>query len=209
MKSLICILLFTSIQVVGLAQTQEEKLRQFEIQNEAARQRQLSVQLDSAIYLSDIGEYLQADEKFRFLLKSMRSVSSDLVFYFGKNSYLTGKYKQSVDWLNKYVQLKGTSGQYSKEAVEWLQKAEADLLKERQSQSQMAATVLSRDYEIDCGPTGKVTCPVCKGSTVIVKKGYMNDTYRTCPYCHKMGYLECNDYNLLLKGQLEPSTTNR
>lgn len=208
MKFFTSILLFASVHF-AVAQTEEEKIRQFEIQNEAANQRQLSAQLDSAIYLSDMGEYLLADEKFRVLLKSTKSVSSDLVFYFGKNSYLIGKNKQSVDWLNKYIQLKGTNGKYSNEAVDWLRKAEADLLKERQSQSQMAALVLSRDYDIDCGPTGKVTCPVCKGSTVIIKKGYMNDTYKTCPYCQKNGYLECSDYNLLLKGQLEPSTTNR
>lgn len=192
-----------------MAQTQEEKIRDFEIQNEAARQQQLSTQLDSAIYLSENGEYQAADEKFRILLKSMRSISSDLVYHFGRNSFLLGKNKQSVDWLNKYIQLKGTSGRYSQEAVDWLKKAETELLKERQKQSRQAAQVLSQDYDIDCGPTGKVTCPVCKGSTVIVKKGYMENTYKTCPYCKQKGFLECNDYNLLLKGKLEPATTNR
>lgn len=192
-----------------MAQTQEEKIRAFELQNEVARQQKLSAQLDSAIYLSESGEYQAADEKFRILLKSMRSISSDLVYHFGRNSFLLGKYKQSVDWLNKYIQLKGTSGQYSQDAVDWLKKAETELLKERQEQSKQAALVLSQDYDIDCGPTGKVICPVCKGTTVIVKKGYMEDTYRTCPYCKQNGYLECSDYNLLLKGKLEPATTNR
>lgn len=190
------------------AQSEQEKIREFELQQNAALQRKLSAQLDSAILLSESGEYIIADEKFRILLKSMRSVSSDLVFHFGKNSLFIGRYKQSVDWLNKYIQLKGTSGQYSKEAVSWLKIAESELMKEKQMQSQQAQLVLSQDYEIDCGPTGKVTCPVCKGSTVIIKKGYMNDTYKTCPYCNKIGFLECVDFNLLLKGQLEPSTTN-
>ena len=139
----------------------------------------------------------------------MRSISSDLVYHFGRNSFHLGKHKQSVDWLNKYIQLKGTSGQYSQEAVDWLKKAETELLLEKQEQSKQAAQVLSQDYDIDCGATGKVTCPVCKGSTVLVKKGYMEDTYRTCPYCKQKGFLDCSDYNLLLKGKLEPTTTNR
>lgn len=209
MKAFASILLFLSIQLIATAQSQEEKIREFELQNEVARQSKLTAQLDSAIFLSDTGEFQAADERFKTLLKSMKSVPSELVYHFGKNSYLLGKYKQSIDWLNKYIQLKGTNGQYSQEAVTWLRKAEADLLQERQSQSQKVALVLSKDYDIDCGPTGKVTCPVCKGSTVIIKKGYMEDTYKTCPYCHKNGYLECQEYNLLLKGQLEPSTTNR
>ncbi len=196
-------------QLVAMAQTQEEKIREFELQNEVARQRKLSAQLDTAIYLSDHGDHEAADLKFRVLLKSMKSISSDLVYHFGKNSFMLGKYKQSVDWLNKYIQLKGTSGQFSQLAVDWLKKAEAELLKEKEEQSKQAAQILSQDYEIDCGPTGKVTCPVCKGSTVIVKKGYMEDTYKTCPYCNKNGFLECSDYNLLLKGKLEPSSTNR
>lgn len=196
-------------QFAAMAQAQEEKIRAFEIQKEAARQQKLSAQLDSAIYLSANGEYQAADDRFRVLLKSMRSISSDLVYHFGKNSFHLGKYKQSVDWLNKYIQLKGTSGQYSQEAVDWLKKAEAELLKEKREQSKQAAQVLSQDYDIDCGPTGKVTCPVCKGSTVIVKKGYMENTYKTCPYCKQKGFLDCDDYNLLLKGKLEPATTNR
>lgn len=188
-------------------QTQEEKIREYEMQRQAADQRKISAQLDSAIYLSDHEEYALADEKFRMLLRSMRSIPSDLVYYFGKNSYHIEKYKQSVDWLNKYIQLKGTSGQYSAEAVEWLHKAETALLKEKQSQSQLAGQVLSQDYDIDCGPTGKVTCPVCKGATVIIKKGYIEDTYRTCPYCNKHGYLTCEEYNQLVRGKLEPSRT--
>src|SRR6185503_5385441 len=126
-----------------------------------------------------------------------------LTYYFGKNSYHIGKYKQSVDWLTKYIQLKGTSGQFSTEAAEWLKKAEHALVDERKSESENAAQVLSRDYVIDCGPSGKVMCPVCSGSTVVVKKNYLQgESYKTCPYCHQQGFLSCAEYNLLLRGQL-------
>lgn len=194
-------------QLTVVAQTQEQRIREFELQREASERQAYKALLDSAILLSQQGEYLLADSKFRQLLRTTKSVPSDLVYHFGENSFYLGNFKQSVDWLNKYIQLKGTTGQYSAQAVERLKSAEEELMKERLVESKQVGQVLSQDYDIDCGPTGKVTCPVCKGSTVIIKKGYVSDTYKTCPYCHKLGYLGCEDYNLLLKGQLQPSTT--
>jgi hypothetical protein len=166
------------------------------------RTRKIIVQIDSAVRLSDEGQYEVADKKFRGILQTIKSVPSDLTYHFGKNSYFLGKYRQSVDWLNKYIQLKGTQGQYSEQAIDWLAKAETELLKEREKESQHAAEVLSGNYYIDCGPTGKVVCPTCKGSAVVVKKNYFGDVYKTCPACHKLGYLTCDEYNKLLKGKL-------
>lgn len=195
----------------GLAycqQTQEEKIRENELQRQAQDQRELNMQLDSAVHASDMGYYSLADEKFRMLLRRMRSIPSNLVFYFGKNSFHLEKYKQSVDWLNKYIQLKGTTGQYSQEALVWLKKSEAALMQQKQTQVKQAAQILSHDYNIDCGPTGKVTCPVCNGTTVIIKRNYLGENYSTCPYCSRLGYLHCEDYNKLLRGELEPNNTN-
>jgi hypothetical protein len=188
----------------AVAQSEQEKMAALEMQKTVSRQQSITMQLDSAILLSHQGEYTAADKKFLFVLKNMRSIPSDLTYHFGVNSFYMKKYKQSVDWLNKYIQLKGTSGQYSEPAVEWLGKAEVELLKEQRAQSAKAGDVLSRDFDIDCGPTGKVTCPACGGTTVIVKKGYFSETYKTCPYCNKKGYLSCEDYNKIVKGELKP-----
>lgn len=208
MKISIITFLVLILQVPSWAQSQEQKIQEFELQRQALDRVKLSQQLDAAILLTEQGDYLLADEKFRMLLRSVKSVPSDLVFHFGKNSFHLGNYKQSIDWLNKYIQLKGTNSQYSQEAVDWLKKAEIELMNEKKLRSEQTRQTFSRDYDIDCGPAGKVICPVCKGTTVIIKKGYMGDTYIPCPFCDKYGYLSCADYNLLLKGQLKPSTTN-
>ena len=194
--------------LTGFAQTEteKEKIRQLEIQRQADRQRAMNVKLDSAVTLMNEGDYQAADEKFLTILKSVKSVPSDITFYFGKNSYFLGKYKQSVDWLNKYVQLKGTSGQFSQETITLKQKAEVELLKEKEQETKQSLQVFAQDYDIDCGPTGKVTCPVCNGSTVIIKKGYITSTYKTCSYCNLKGVLSCEDYNKLLRGELKPSS---
>lgn len=185
-------------------QNEREKIQEMELDRNAQRQRAIRQQLDTAIILMEKEEYLAADEKLNYVLKNIKSVPSDLAYYFGENSFHIGKYKQSIDWLNKYIQLKGTTGQHSQEAVQWLKRAEVERLKEKQTQTLQTQEVLSRDYDIDCGPTGKVTCPVCNGSTVIIKKTYLGETYKTCSYCHKKGFLVCDDYNKLLRGELKP-----
>src|SRR3954471_861347 len=103
---------------IALAQDAEkEKLRQMEQQREFERTRVVRQQMDSGVYYMDHEEYELADSKFKYALSNMRSIPSDLTFFFGKNSYFLEKYKQSVDWLTKYIQLKGTTGNYSAEAI--------------------------------------------------------------------------------------------
>jgi len=190
------------LQSYAQSQYEKDKIKELELQRQAERTRKITMKIDSAVRLSEEGQYEAADEKFRVILKTIRSVPSDLTFHFGKNSFLLGKYRQSVDWLNKYIQLKGTQGQYSEQAIDWLGKAETELLKEHDKESKRAAEILSGDYYIDCGSTGKIVCPTCKGSAVVIKKNYFGEVYKTCPSCSKRGYLTCDEYNKLLKGKL-------
>lgn len=199
-------LLTTSYTCEAQLDAEREKIRQIEAEKAALQQRALRIKLDSAIALTDAGLYKEADAKYVFVLKNLRSIPSDLTYHFGRNSFALGKYSQSVDWLNKYIQLKGTTGQYSEEAATWLKKAETLLLEEKQKEARMAGEILSQDYDIDCGPTGRVVCPVCNGSTVVIRKTYLGESYKTCTYCSKKGYLDCPEYNQLLRGQLKPAS---
>src|SRR5882757_9122976 len=95
------------LSLVGFGQDSErEKIQQREQQKEFEKTRLVRVQMDSGIYYLENGDYDLADEKLRYALSNMKSIPSDLTFFFGKNSYYFGKYKQSVDWLTKYIQLK-------------------------------------------------------------------------------------------------------
>jgi hypothetical protein len=186
------------------AVAQQGRVEEYLMQQEQLKKTAVLRELDSGVYYMDNEKYRQADEKFQYVLENVKSVPSDLTFYFGKNSFFLNKYRQSIDWLNKYIQLKGTNGQYSKEAVQWLTMAEAEFVKEKSMASVKAGEVLSIDYEIDCGPTGKVTCPVCKGNHVVIRKGPFGPEYKTCSYCNEHGLLTCAEYNQLLRGQLKP-----
>jgi hypothetical protein len=207
MKKWILTGLMTWTCTLAWAQDAErEKLRQIEIEKQAMQQRAIRVQLDSAIFLTDAAAYAKADEKYRYVLKNMKSIPSDLTYHFGRNSYHLEKYAQTIDWLNKYIQLKGTTGQYSQSAADLLSKAQLLVLEERKREAMAAGELLSQDFDIDCGPTGRVVCPVCNGSTVVIRKTYLGESYKTCGYCSKKGYLECTDYNKLIRGQLKPVT---
>ena len=187
-----------------MAQDDRTAAQQLRAEQEQAKRAALLRTMDEAVSQMNEGLYADADEKFVYVLNNIRGVPSDLTFYFGKNSFYLNKFKQSVDWLNKYIQLKGTTGQHYAEAVDLLKKAEVEVLNERAREAAKAQEVLSQNYDIDCGPTGKVMCPVCKGTTVIVKKGAFGNEYKTCNYCDKHGLLTCEQYNQLIRGELKP-----
>ncbi len=198
-------ILFLLITLAGATSVlaQDERTLEYLRQEEQRKRAETMRHLDSGVFFMDNEQYLLADEKFRYVLEQVKSVPSDLTFFFGKNSYYLQKYKQSIDWLNKYIQLKGTSGQHHGEAIQYLKKSEAEFLKEKSKNAQQAGEVLSANYDIDCGPSGKVSCPVCKGDHVITKKGAFGNQYKTCPYCNEHGILTCEEYNQLLRGSLK------
>ncbi len=193
------------IAVAPLAAQDRDKAKAMEyLQNqEQARKAATMREYDSAVLFLENGLYDRADVKFRYVLANLKSLPSDLTFHFGKNSYFLKQYQQSIDWLNKYIQLKGTNGQFSREAVEIKEKAEKQFLAEKAVRTQEVEQVFSTNYEIDCGPSGMVTCPVCRGEHVIIRRGTFANEYRTCPYCNEHGLLTCVEYNQLLRGELE------
>lgn len=167
--------------------------------------------LDLGIKQYENGTFEEADESFRQVLESVKVLPAEICFYFGANSFYLKKYKQSINWLNKYIALKGTSGQYFEECSRFLEKAEEKyLLASATNENEVYNPGEEVDYtvmpKIDCGPSGKVVCPVCKGQTVIIKRSAMSLDYRTCPYCDNHGNLSCDDYNLLLQGELKPKS---
>lgn len=198
------IILLAVLSAVTSSVVAQDK-EQLRLQAEQRKRAAIMQVLDSAVRYMENGEYTLANTKLVYVLNNVKSVPSDLTFYFGKNSYYLEKYRQSVDWLNKYIQLKGTSGQFYAEAISILKKSEEGLLREKSINAAKAEQVMSTSYDIDCGPSGKVICPICKGTNVIIKKGYINDNqYQTCLYCDKHGTLTCEEYNSLIRGELKP-----
>ena len=64
--------------------------------------------------------YSSADSLLKNIILNSKLVPSEITFLFGKNSFFINKYKQSINWLNKYIEMKGTVGKYSEEAIKFL-----------------------------------------------------------------------------------------
>ena len=143
--------------------------------------------------------------KFRTITPGDYILPADICFYFGKNSYFLDQYKQSINWLNKYIELKGTKGQFFEECVEFLDRAEMAYTLEAEKNSEKVMSELTRTNEFDCQGHTHFKCPICTGEGVLLKPGKMNDIlYQTCPYCNGEGFITCDQYKLYLRGELRP-----
>jgi tetratricopeptide (TPR) repeat protein len=165
--------------------------------------------LDLGVRQLEAGRYQDADQSFRTVLDNVKVLPAEICHYFGVNSYHLKKYKQSINWLTKYIELKGTSGQFYESTADYLKLAEEAYLqataRPAPAENDLEEPDPGRfDTDIDCGPSGMVVCPVCRGRRVIVREGYFGREFQSCPYCNEHGQLTCEEYNLLLKGQLQP-----
>lgn len=162
--------------------------------------------IDTAIVYMERENYEIADEYFMEALNKIELLSADFCYFFGKNSLLMGKNAQSIDWLNKYLELKGSRGQYSKEVLSLLDTAEERFRNEKPRNLE-GADVNSKFFylnTIPCKEGQPITCPICRGQDVIITRDQLGERlYKTCPYSTN-GVLTCREYNLLIQGLLKP-----
>ena len=171
------------------------------------RESELLRRMDKGAELMAVGQYDSAEVLFQSVLQNMPKLPSEMAYYFGRNSFHLGKYKQAINWLNKYIQLKGTKGRYYEPSIQYLQFAEDEYLRiERTRAKQVSLDLESAEY--DCGGLEKMLCPVCHGSGVVIEAGLFDEVYKTCPYSLGEGYLSCDEYNLFMRGGLDPKTGN-
>lgn len=171
------------------------------------REAELRRRMDAGAELMATGYYDSAHVMFQSVLQNMEKLPSEMAYYFGRNSFHLREYKQSINWLNKYIQLKGTKGRYYEPAIQFLQFAEDEYIRiQRQAAKQVEVDLKTAEY--DCGGLEKMLCPVCHGSGVVIQAGLFDEIYKTCPYSLGEGYLSCKEYNLFMKGELEPKIGN-
>ncbi|MEQ8629171.1 hypothetical protein [Ekhidna sp.] len=175
--------------------------------SQIVRENELQKTIEDGANLMALGKYDSAQMLFQYVLQNMEKLPSEMAYFFGRNSFHLEKYKQSINWLNKYIQLKGTKGMYYEPAIQYLQFAEDEYLRIQRSQAEQFEEDLE-SAEYDCGGLEKMLCPVCHGSGVVVQAGIFDEVYKTCPYSLGEGYLSCEEYNLFMRGDLEPKLKN-
>tara|TARA_B100001989_G_scaffold159543_1_gene114275 strand:+ start:33 stop:593 length:561 start_codon:yes stop_codon:yes gene_type:complete len=152
-------------------------------------------------------KYFLADSILKEKILNNNRVSSELTFLFGKNSFFLEKYEQSINWLNKYLELKGESGIFSDESIKFLELSNSkNLIENSKNIENIYVELYSYNY-IDCQNNRKV-CPICKGTSVMIIETDVSKIYKTCPFSDNKGFLTCDEYNLFLRGKLKPKTSN-
>ena len=147
--------------------------------------------------------YSSADSLLKNIILNSKLVPSEITFLFGKNSFFINKYKQSINWLNKYIEMKGILGKYSEEAIKFLELSNTKNVLEKEKNIENILTELFSYRYIEC-PNNKKICPVCKRSSVMITETEISKIYKTCPFSDNKGYLTCDEYNLFLRGELKP-----
>lgn len=163
----------------------------------------LNRRVDVGMEMMMAGSYDSADYQFTIVLKKLKPLPSKMAYFYGRNSYHLGHHKRAINWLNKYIQLTGARGIYYEETVAYLGLAETAYIEERKANAQSVSEQFAAE-EFDCGGLDKMLCPVCAGSGVVMLAGKFDTIYKTCPYSLGEGFLSCDDYNLFMKGKLEP-----
>lgn len=152
-------------------------------------------------------KYFLADSILKEKILNNNRVSSELTFLFGKNSFFLEKYEQSINWLNKYLELKGEAGIFSDESIKFLELSNSkNLIESSKNIENVYVELYSYNY-IDCQNNRKV-CPICKGTSVMIIETDVSKIYKTCPFSDNKGFLTCDEYNLFLRGKLKPKTSN-
>lgn len=172
------------------------------VKGQGIMKRDALTSMDKGLDAMNNGYHEAADQFFRDALSKFSKLPSNLTYYFGRNSYHLGKYKQSISWLNKYMELKGTSGQYYEEVIKYLDLSNEAFKKQRESEVGRTKKLLTTDGYFDC-PSAFVSCPICNGSGVLITPGKFGAIYQTCPYSGLSGKLSCEEYNEYLNGALE------
>lgn len=161
-------------------------------------------QIDKAVELMEVGKYDSADTHLRYVIQNMKVLPTNISFYFGKNSLYLNRYKQSINWLSKYIELTGTSGRFFDEAKTLLDQAENNYREERQKEIEAMVLELRQEKEVPCNGNELVICPVCRGLGIVIKEKNFGKEYWPCPFSPDTGRLSCSDYNLLIEGKLKP-----
>ena len=150
-------------------------------------------------------EYEKADSILKKIILNGKKINSEITFLFGKNSYFLKQYNQSINWLNKYLELKGETGIFSDETIRFLELSNIKLLLESEKDLENVYVELFSYNYVNCKNDRKI-CPICDGSSVMIIETEVQKIYKTCPFSDNKGFLTCDEYNLFLRGELKPKS---
>ncbi|MGK7397203.1 MAG: molecular chaperone DnaJ [Candidatus Cyclobacteriaceae bacterium M3_2C_046] len=154
--------------------------------------------------LMDQEEYQQANLVFRKILTLNIIIPSEFCYYFANTLYQTRQYQNSKNFIKKYYELTGTTGDFYKNVIRL--EVNVDLELARISNCNLCSDegyVLQTCHHCNglgehtlpcpyCKEKGKVSCSLCTGEGVLIKTNLFSEKeYHTCHKCEGTGAVTC------------------
>lgn len=189
---LILILMFTLSNLNGvLAQTQP---------NLGGASRLFSYALEEM----EKGDYEKANTYFRQIIENNLPISPEMPYYFAVTLYELEQYDNSMNFLNRYLQINGRNAEKYEEAKvleenlkEPLEAIKACEFCNRQGYRVVACTTCEGEKELAqscslCKQRGVVGCNKCFGNGLLTKRNVFNlIEYHECDQCNGEGKHTC------------------
>ena len=153
------------------------------------------------------GDYLSADQKFRQILSLTEVIPTDALYFFAYTLDKNHQLQSSKNFLNKYFELTGKSGDYFNEAKilqSKLEKKSAEIdacgFCDGDGFRLVSCPVCEGVGKLDgpctlCHGFGTLTCHKCLGEGVLISQSeaFGDNLYKTCEVCNGSGKETCSN----------------
>ncbi len=160
--------------------------------------------VDKAKAQMEAGDYEGANRTFRKALATKQVLPTSMSYFFAKTLYVIHQNQNAKNFVEKYLQLAGRSGDYYEEAIT-LKKLIDDQFEaikncEYCNLSGYRYVVCDNCNGLgvtvetcyNCNGNGYVTCPKCLGKGVLITTTPFGELlYTSCDLCDSKGYIVC------------------
>lgn len=161
------------------------------------------------VYYMDNEQYEKAGQTFAELMKPGIVLPDEICYYMGNSLYHTGRTKNSLRFLWKYLELTDTIGLYYHETIALLEAMNEANPYDNSDDIEDETFISVQDDP--CQGKSHVVCPICTGTGVIIKQSKFGTVYKTCSYSDEHGLMDCERYLKYLDGDMieyDPSNPN-
>jgi len=145
-------------------------------------------------------KYVQAEVLFVKVFKMNTLLPDEICYFYGKTLFELGKFPQGKSFIEKYIRLKGESGEHYLDALQ----LQSDLEKKTDPTANQQCEKIVKDTChlchgsgtalqscTRCEGHGKIICDLCKGNKVNIEMTSFGDRYFTCSRCDGAGIILC------------------
>lgn len=149
--------------------------------------------------------YEAANKTFRKALATRKILPTDLSYLFAETLYIIHQYQNSLNFVDKYIDLAGQGGNYYQKAVELKELLHTEFNKIKDCQfcnlsgyryiecDNCHGVGQTSETCYNCKGSGATVCPKCMGEGVYITfNSFSGKQYHACDICEGKGYSTCH-----------------